>query len=702
MKVFAPYHDSHIIGVLLLLCHLQLSALSQSNTNLNIIIGNNKYEAHQKDNDNRFSTGILENYIGINHSDTDRALLDSSGFNSSATSEPTNFTTSSDDDFDLIPEMDTNQTEEFPYEMNPENSSNNVYPVLTGSIAEHPSSNPSKEPTFLPFSGSIPAESIEEEVTFAIAVTSTINVELVDTSSLMNQGQLELFLEITAGFLSFHLFKEKFMPSLVEKEGIKVDLIRQNRSPIGRSLQQQNVDLIVPLYVSFQVTGMVDEVDTIDSNSANLNFHQLLERILVEKEEDYVEALKFIDDDYFSSLNKANIILDQEIDNNNSIDSSKKEDQELVDLPSEGIPDSPTSDIFPSTESLNEGSSQEANRTIENDEIQGPILSTGAIIGVIFSASALLILIAALIYHVRVRNNERHTSIHDSRDGRDSKNSRRKLSSPHKKKAWNRFSGLNRPVDSVAEQNLLVSQQLQSDKKSYLACNDDLESQAISNPSYNYGSDSISYAYSLEPGIEASVVGSVVTNDRGNSNNRENGGDIPIREIPQVSTTTDEKMGNADRSRLTTQNNEENSNYDHFGSIKIETAPSELKLSKSELEMLPHNLRSNDNERSCDERDNHEFQGHKKSKNPVTRKILAPAGKLGVVIDTTIEGPVVHSVNQGSHLSGTIFPGDIIIAIDEVDTRAMSASAITDVMVKTANQNRTLTVRGPTLMNETI
>jgi len=78
--------------------------------------------------------------------------------------------------------------------------------------------------------------------------------------------------------------------------------------------------------------------------------------------------------------------------------------------------------------------------------------------------------------------------------------------------------------------------------------------------------------------------------------------------------------------------------------------------------------------------------------NMVSRKVLAPPGKLGIVIDTTLEGPVVHRVNDGSPLDGLVFPGDIIVAIDEVDTRAMSASAITALMVKTAHQERNLTV----------
>ena len=74
--------------------------------------------------------------------------------------------------------------------------------------------------------------------------------------------------------------------------------------------------------------------------------------------------------------------------------------------------------------------------------------------------------------------------------------------------------------------------------------------------------------------------------------------------------------------------------------------------------------------------------------------MIAPPGKLGIVIDTTVEGPVVHYVNENSALKGKIFEGDVIVAIGDVDTRAMSASAITDLMVKTANEQRVLTVLG--------
>eukprot|EP00977_Amphora_coffeiformis_P011750 scaffold2868_cov171-Amphora_coffeaeformis.AAC.3 len=76
----------------------------------------------------------------------------------------------------------------------------------------------------------------------------------------------------------------------------------------------------------------------------------------------------------------------------------------------------------------------------------------------------------------------------------------------------------------------------------------------------------------------------------------------------------------------------------------------------------------------------------------VLRDIQAPPGKLGIVIDTSLEGPVVHKVNENSPLLGKIFTGDIITCINGIDTRAMKASAITGIMVRTAHEPRALTV----------
>jgi hypothetical protein len=185
-----------------------------------------------------------------------------------------------------------------------------------------------------------------------------------------------------------------------------------------------------------------------------------------------------------------------------------------------------------------------------------------------------------------------------------------------------------------------------SDVESQQALNSPTATQSDGQSSYYGGSimqasthmDSNSYSYSLEPGIEPSVVS-------GKSNGSAQGRPVPM-EIPQLDNG-------------------------------IELAPSDLQLTESELAMLPSNL-GKSGESEVDEL--------------VTRVVVAPPGKLGIIIDTTVEGPVVHKINPGSALEGQLSPGEIIVAIDDVGTRAMSASAITALMVKTANKQRNLTV----------
>lgn len=74
------------------------------------------------------------------------------------------------------------------------------------------------------------------------------------------------------------------------------------------------------------------------------------------------------------------------------------------------------------------------------------------------------------------------------------------------------------------------------------------------------------------------------------------------------------------------------------------------------------------------------------------RECMAPAGKLGVVIDTTSKGPVVWQVKAGSPLQDIIFVGDRIIAIDDIDTRGLSASTVTKIMARKCDQPRKLKV----------
>ena len=79
------------------------------------------------------------------------------------------------------------------------------------------------------------------------------------------------------------------------------------------------------------------------------------------------------------------------------------------------------------------------------------------------------------------------------------------------------------------------------------------------------------------------------------------------------------------------------------------------------------------------------------SKRP-TRTVMAPPGKLGIVIDTTADGPLVHTVHPGSPLEQLLFPGDLILSIDGADTRTTTAIDLTQLMARTANQQRKLTV----------
>lgn len=69
--------------------------------------------------------------------------------------------------------------------------------------------------------------------------------------------------------------------------------------------------------------------------------------------------------------------------------------------------------------------------------------------------------------------------------------------------------------------------------------------------------------------------------------------------------------------------------------------------------------------------------------NRIRVDIVAPPGKLGIIIDTCSEGPIVHNVKPNSPLEGLIFKGDLVIAVDDEDTREWSAHYLTKLMVST-------------------
>ena len=76
----------------------------------------------------------------------------------------------------------------------------------------------------------------------------------------------------------------------------------------------------------------------------------------------------------------------------------------------------------------------------------------------------------------------------------------------------------------------------------------------------------------------------------------------------------------------------------------------------------------------------------------VRKDIIAPEGKLGIIIDTCNMGPIVHSVKANSPLEGLIHEGDLVVGVDDEDTREWSAHYLTKLVAKKSNCERKITV----------
>lgn len=72
--------------------------------------------------------------------------------------------------------------------------------------------------------------------------------------------------------------------------------------------------------------------------------------------------------------------------------------------------------------------------------------------------------------------------------------------------------------------------------------------------------------------------------------------------------------------------------------------------------------------------------------------VYAPPGPLGIIIDTTPEGPMIHSLKPTSQLLGLVSPGDLIVGLDGVDTRNMTAATFTRLMAKRSQGERKITL----------
>jgi hypothetical protein len=66
--------------------------------------------------------------------------------------------------------------------------------------------------------------------------------------------------------------------------------------------------------------------------------------------------------------------------------------------------------------------------------------------------------------------------------------------------------------------------------------------------------------------------------------------------------------------------------------------------------------------------------------------VFAPAGAIGIVVDTTDKGCIVHSLKKTSPMQGLMNPGDLIVALDDFDVRKMSAASLTKLMAKKSQQ----------------
>ena len=66
--------------------------------------------------------------------------------------------------------------------------------------------------------------------------------------------------------------------------------------------------------------------------------------------------------------------------------------------------------------------------------------------------------------------------------------------------------------------------------------------------------------------------------------------------------------------------------------------------------------------------------------------VYAPSGPIGIVVDTSKDGPSVHSLKSTSPMLGLITAGDLIVALDGEDTRQMTAAALTRLMARKSRQ----------------
>ena len=76
----------------------------------------------------------------------------------------------------------------------------------------------------------------------------------------------------------------------------------------------------------------------------------------------------------------------------------------------------------------------------------------------------------------------------------------------------------------------------------------------------------------------------------------------------------------------------------------------------------------------------------------ISRRVVAPPGRLGITVDTTVDGAAVHAIHEQSPLRGFLFPGDLILSINNTSTRGITGDQLRTILTETARQRREMEV----------
>ena len=74
------------------------------------------------------------------------------------------------------------------------------------------------------------------------------------------------------------------------------------------------------------------------------------------------------------------------------------------------------------------------------------------------------------------------------------------------------------------------------------------------------------------------------------------------------------------------------------------------------------------------------------------RDCFVPPGALGITLHSTAQGPIVHSVKESSRLREHVSPGDLVIAVEDVDTKSHRAEDVMQMLMARRGHRRKITV----------